>query len=79
MSKSPSPYTRAGCPLIPVRGCGVRGRCEGVRLPLPHPVLPGRHVRTKSGSCQAMGVCPEAVGWRRSEQGKEEGRKVRGL
>lgn len=79
MSKSPSPYTRAGCPLIPVRGCGVRGRCEGVRLPLPCPIPPGRHLRTKSGSCQALGVCQEDVGWRWSEQGKEEGRKVRGL
>lgn len=68
-----------GIPLIPVRGCGVRGRREGVRLPLPCPVPPGRYVRAKSGSCQALGVCQEHVGWRCSEQGKEEGRKVRGL
>lgn len=75
----PALILEPGIPLIPVRGCGVRGRREGVRLPLPCPVPPGRYVRAKSGSCQALGVCQEHVGWRCSEQGKEEGRKVRGL
>lgn len=75
----PPLYARARCPQYLLEGCDCIGRCGEVRLPLPCPVPPGRYVRGARVAPWPLGVCQEDVGWRWSEQGKEGGRKVRGL